>query len=115
MSDLFDRKKAQKMRLIDADALIEKFEGYMRTLAASNTTSSSIAFNALQLATDIVIDADEIDAEHVRHGQWVIKRTGAYKATQSWCSVCGKRSGIGGINQCKPYCPNCGAKMDAEG
>ena len=46
-------------------------------------------------------------------GEWVDKRTGAYSRMQSWCSACGKHSGIGGIesNRHKPYCPNCGAKM----
>ena len=46
-------------------------------------------------------------------GEWVDKPTGAYSRMQSWCSACGKRSGIGGIesNRHKPYCPNCGAKM----
>lgn len=46
-------------------------------------------------------------------GEWIDKPTGAYSRMQSWCSACGKHSGIGGIesNRHKPYCPNCGAKM----
>lgn len=46
-------------------------------------------------------------------GEWVDKPTGAYSRMQSWCSACGKHSGIGGIesNRHKPFCPNCGAKM----
>lgn len=46
-------------------------------------------------------------------GEWVDKPTGAYGRWQSWCSACGKHSGIGGIesNRHKPFCPNCGAKM----
>jgi hypothetical protein len=46
-------------------------------------------------------------------GEWEDKPTGAYGRMQSWCSACGKHSGIGGIesNRHKPYCPNCGAKM----
>ena len=46
-------------------------------------------------------------------GHWIDKPTGAYSRMQSWCSACGKHSGIGGIesNRHKPYCPNCGAKM----
>lgn len=48
-----------------------------------------------------------------REGEWIDKPTGAYRRMQSWCSACGKHSGIGGIesNRHKPYCPNCGAKM----
>lgn len=46
-------------------------------------------------------------------GEWIDKPTGAYSRWQSWCSSCGKHSGIGGIesNRHKPFCPNCGAKM----
>ena len=46
-------------------------------------------------------------------GEWIDKPTGAYGRMQSWCSACGKHSGIGGIesNRHKPYCPHCGAKM----
>lgn len=47
-------------------------------------------------------------------GEWIDKPTGAYGRMQSWCSACGKHSGIGGIesNRHKSYCPNCGARMD---
>ena len=46
-------------------------------------------------------------------GEWIFKNDGAYGKRRAYCSACGKRSGIGGIesNQKKPYCPNCGAKM----
>ena len=60
--------------------------------------------------------APTADVVEVRHGEWTDKPTGAYSRMQSWCSACGKHSGIGGIesNRHKPYCPNCGAKMDGE-
>jgi NAD-dependent SIR2 family protein deacetylase len=56
----------------------------------------------------------EIDAEPVRHGEWIIKPHGSYGQLRAFCSACGKHSGIGGIesNQRKPFCPNCGARMD---
>ncbi len=56
------------------------------------------------------------DVVEVRHGQWEFKSNGRYGQTRCYCSACGKHSGIGGIctNQLKPYCPNCGAKMDGE-
>ena len=58
--------------------------------------------------------ASAADVVEVKHGWWVDKQTGAYGQWQSWCSVCGKHSGIGGVESSrhKPYCPKCGAKMD---
>lgn len=59
-----------------------------------------------------VLDSPVVDAEPVRHGRWILnKRYGDYE-----CSECGtgnftapdfKRNNM-------RYCPNCGAKMDAE-
>ena len=60
--------------------------------------------------------APAADVVEVVHGERIDKPTGAYGRMQSWCSACGKHSGIGGIesNRHKPYCPNCGARMDGE-
>lgn len=57
--------------------------------------------------------SEPISCGHEKCGEWIDKPTGAYSRMQSWCSACGKHSGIGGIesNRHKPYCPNCGAKM----
>ena len=64
----------------------------------------------------VLMQAPDADVVEVRHGEWIDKRTGAYSRMQSWCSACGKHSGIGGIesNRHKPYCPNCGAKMKGD-
>lgn len=55
----------------------------------------------------------QIDLHNESKDEWIDKPTGAYGRMQSWCSACGKHSGIGGIesNRHKPFCPNCGAKM----
>ena len=68
-------------------------------------------------ARKLMVEALTADVEEVKHGEWIDKPTGAYSRMQSWCSACGKHSGIGGIesNRHKPYCPNCGAKMDGKG
>lgn len=54
------------------------------------------------------------DVQEVRHGHWEFRFEGTYSRTRCYCTVCKQPSGIGGIrkNQLKPYCPNCGAKMD---
>ena len=64
-----------------------------------------------------VTNTEAADVVEVRHGYWEDKPSGRYMHIASWCSVCGQKSGIGGIesNRHKPYCPNCGAKMDGKG
>lgn len=54
--------------------------------------------------------------ETVWKGEWIDKPTGRYGQWQTWCSACGKHSGIGGIksNRHRPFCPNCGAPMTDE-
>lgn len=73
----------------------------------------NINFSGLLDAVDAIPAAD---VAPVVHGRWDFKNNGKYGQTRCYCTACGKHSGIGGIreNQMKPYCPNCGAKMDGE-
>ena len=54
------------------------------------------------------------DLAPVVYGKWIVRFDGPYNRRRCYCSHCGKHNGVGGIaqNQEKPYCPNCGAKMD---
>ena len=54
------------------------------------------------------------DVAPVVHARWIIRFDGPYRRRRCYCSHCEKHNGIGGVaqNQEKPYCPNCGAKMD---
>lgn len=75
--------------------------------------------NGMYITVGVVYRADidampTVDAEpvrHVRHGEWIPDRTmNAY-----WvCSCCGFPSEAHGAFKIYKYCPNCGAKMDAE-
>lgn len=49
-----------------------------------------------------------------KQGEWIEDYNNTYSRCRMKCSACGKFSGIGGIksNQRKPYCPNCGARID---
>ena len=68
---------------------------------------------ALMIAENLLRDFPAADVAEIRYGEWIDKPTGAYRRWQSWCSACGKHSGIGGIesNRHKPFCPLCGADM----
>lgn len=96
-------------RLIDADALVEELRDKLEEVLGLESQDAS----GLRLAIDIV--EDTIEAEPVRHGTWLERADGRYGQWRTYCSVCGKHSGIGGIKQKPPYCPHCGAKMDGGG
>ena len=97
-------------RYIDADKLIDKLEELQ--FNAPVMTPVMKIYNVIEL----VEDQPTADVVEVKHGYWIDKPSGRYLHIASWCSVCGNKSGIGGIesNRHKPYCPNCGAKMDGE-
>lgn len=44
-------------------------------------------------------------------GKWVVRFDGPYGRRRTYCTNCGKHSGIGGIKQMPPFCPNCGARL----
>lgn len=92
------------MRLIDADKIDfnEVFVG-----------ASDFARDTREAAQSLIDAQPTIEAVPTVHGEWIFKNDGAYRKRRAYCSVCGKRSGIGGIesNQRKPFCPNCGADM----
>lgn len=88
------------MRLIDADA-IKIPKGFFEKV------------DNVPKFYDWLDDQPTIEAEPVKHGRWEceIRNTidGLHTYQQFRCSVCGMTY----ITN-TPYCPNCGAKMDAE-
>ena len=61
----------------------------------------------------VVCSAPTVDAEVVRHGRW-IKENIRVKSYLRLCSVCNKIAYFCGSGCSYVFCPNCGAKMDAE-
>lgn len=87
------------MRLIDADALADKFKTiYM------NVENVAISHRVIT-SVDLML-APTIDAEPVQHGRWESECEPHYK-----CSCCGHWMHL---YQPMSYCPNCGAKMDGK-
>ena len=90
------------MRLIDADALIKSLkleEGFyrVRTWNFDGSVYSSVYRSIKSEPT--------IEAEPVRHGEWIPQDN---TRTKFMCSVCEGKN-YGGYEN---YCPRCGAKMD---
>lgn len=89
--------------LISRSALVENYEQF---LARASIDPIIRAFMVSILCT--VENAPAVDAEVVRHGTWLYgtEYAGAHEVD---CSVCGDSA-----KEYFDYCPNCGAKMDAE-
>lgn len=89
------------MRLIDADWLKNK---------ATPRDRNGITEFITTVLFGLIDRAPTIDAEPVRHGKWIGKPIAGYCTVR--CSVCGD---VLLMNDGKyRYCPNCGARMDAE-
>lgn len=96
------------MRLIDVDDL-----GVGRCSKDVLPAAYCAGWNGL---LGLIEKAPTVDAVPVVHGRWIARFDGPYNRRRCYCSHCGKHNGVGGIakNQEKPFCPNCGAKMDGE-
>lgn len=87
------------MRLIDADSLrreipVDKY---------GNINTTITKFN-------IACEHSKVDAVPVRHGKWENTRPDAPMFGFYYCSLCGRKR----TSPQDKYCPNCGARMDAE-
>ena len=98
---------------IEREALTERLHQIARSFLTDGTIQNAVSAGAVIGCIEVIDEFPAADVAEVKHGEWIDKPTGAYGRWQSWCSACGKHSGIGGItsNQHKPFCPNCGADM----
>ena len=96
------------MRLIDADALIERLkDGYCAECDIRDGSFCVVC--RINTAINGFNDAPTIDAAPVVHGQWIFDID---NKEWSWnkpyiCDQCG-----GWVEKAFKCCPNCGAKMD---
>lgn len=95
------------MRLIDADALLEK--AYWK---GEVPTQDNLYADGCEVvnATDVE-DAPTIEAEPVQHGRWEWKDFRGDGSLILCCSECLETEGA---RETSNYCHNCGAKMDLE-
>ena len=97
-------------RYIDADKLVElldkkqKIDYEMGLYNHGALTEAFIRFVERQPTADVV---------EVRHGEWIIPKR---RDADDWkeCSRCEYYFDVSVGHKPTPYCPECGAKMDAE-
>ena len=93
------------MSLIDADATIYALN------VASRGDSKDVIRN---LVICFLLASPTVDAEPVRHGKWTRENNyGIWKCSECGCKI-NRRYPLKGNIWNYYYCPNCGAKMDAE-
>lgn len=92
------------MRLIDADALKEKFQECINSITVTAPFITGVK-NGYESAEYWINEAPTV--EERKHGHWLTK-----KAWHVECSEC--HHVLEFICDVKKYCPNCGAKMDGE-
>lgn len=90
------------MRVIDADALINKMCHHCEDGDGEGACAEVCRF------AESVSNTPTLDYEPVRHGEW--KETGC----NTFCRSCGEKPLYDYFGKIKlsHYCPNCGTKMD---
>ena len=97
------------MRLIDADALVEKAYWHGEHPDVGNPFAEGV--DAVDVSD--IDNAPTIEAEPVRRGYWE-NANGRPKTYIRKCSVCGKEAYFCGRGCSYKFCPNCGSNMDGE-
>lgn len=108
------------MRLIDGDALIEKFNEKTDLAECLVDARAAKRFATFCALADAVEEMPTVDAAPVVRGWWV--RKNQYdKESSVICSVCGRMFDyIDGVcylvsgSELPFFCPACGAKMDGK-
>lgn len=101
------------MRLIDADALVQKMADNFRQGVWDGCDCGEY-----HIAEDTIFEAPTIEAEPVRHGRWVFGEMDVLGAPVN-CSECGwGRPTVDPVKWLAypghKHCGNCGAKMDGD-
>jgi hypothetical protein len=95
------------MRLIDADALKEKFQECINSITVSDPFITGVK-NGYESAGYWIDEAPTV--EERKHGHWIEHP----EHPICDCSVCGERVPIYSGSKKYKICPYCGAKMEGE-
>ncbi len=89
---------------IEREALYKEVTEKYHDITGGSYPFNIVAYDMAQL----VKNAPAADVDHVVHGRWIHDINNLYG-----CSECFGRETMSHKKR-KPYCPNCGARMDGE-
>lgn len=98
-------------RLIDADALdAEMYHKSFEVDDGRNVWNSGLWIR-YKIFEEAIRDAPTVEAVQVVHGRWIDETFEPWGLVHHpfKCNLCGEHAEFA-----SPYCPNCGARMDAE-
>ena len=99
------------MRLIDADKLTSCIRGWQKIIKETYGINDEY-YKCLGNVIDTYIDdAPTVDAEPIKHGEWILEREPDGKPYCLHCSICDDDFHYIGIMTAYDFCPNCGARM----
>lgn len=99
------------MRLIDADELKKNFQDELcKGIACAECSIQVEGFCRVERWIDI---APTIEVEPVKHGRWINVKISISGNSSAECSLCGAVVHNNFSNVIN-YCPNCGARMNAQ-
>lgn len=100
------------MRLIDADWIVQKLEGWQDQLAERYGENDEYVLCLAEVLMKID-DAPTVDVPDRKVGKWEQKEDPyGFFDTIPVCSICGCTTKM---RETYHYCPNCGARMKGEG
>lgn len=108
-------EKGKQMRLIDADTIQWTANGCGHPNCkdiCDYTKDDGTCCGWLVAHKKDVDNLPTIDAEPIRHGEWILEREPDGKPYCLHCSICDGDFRYIGIKTAYDFCPNCGAKMD---
>lgn len=91
----------------------------IKVLTQIGVTVAASKMRTVAKCVSAVESMEAADAEPVRHGKWIVTKEFNdvldMDVEKYTCSACGEyRLTASGLSHATNYCPNCGAKMDAD-
>lgn len=116
MCRCIDASKLRDFFFSESSGVDEQINDFIEAVGLTNHEDEAQELCKLMMDgfINIIDTEDTCNIVESPRAEWKIEYHGSYNRVRCICTNCDMPSGIGGTrkNQLKPFCPNCGAKMD---